>query len=72
MLKFNHYKNCLLNNEIILKSHQGFTSKVHNVYTEDISKTTQSSNDEKDCKRLIELHHILMVQLLEKYAKQSY
>ena len=26
----------------------------------------------KDCKLFMQLHHILMVQLLEKYAKQSY
>ena len=26
----------------------------------------------KDCKILIELHHILMVQVLEKYVKQRY
>ena len=32
-LKFNDYKNCLLNNEIILKSQQRFKSETHNVYT---------------------------------------
>ena len=26
----------------------------------------------KDCKLLIELHHILMEQVLEKYVKQRY
>ena len=26
----------------------------------------------RDCKLLIELHHIHMAQVLEKYAKQSY
>ena len=31
ILKFNDYKNCLLNNEIILKSQQRFKSKAHNV-----------------------------------------
>ena len=30
-LKFNDYKNYLLNNEIILKSKQGFKSEAHNV-----------------------------------------
>ena len=34
ILKFNDYKNCLLNNEIILKSQQRFKSELHNVYTE--------------------------------------
>ena len=33
VLKFNDYKDCLLNN-IILKSQQRFKSKAHNVYTE--------------------------------------
>ena len=33
-LKFNDYKDCLLNNEIILKSQQRFKSEGHNVYTE--------------------------------------
>ena len=31
ILKFNDYKNCLLNNEIILKSQQRFKSEAHNV-----------------------------------------
>ena len=35
---FNNYKDCLLNNEIILKSQQRFKSEAHNVYTEEISK----------------------------------
>ena len=31
ILKFNAYKNCFLNNEIILKSQQRFKSKANNV-----------------------------------------
>ena len=31
MIKFDDYKNCLLNGEVILKSKQRFTSKGHNV-----------------------------------------
>ena len=31
ILKFNDYKNCLLNNEIILKSQKRFKSEAHNV-----------------------------------------
>ena len=31
MLKFNDYKNCVLNNEIILKSQQRFQSEAHNI-----------------------------------------
>ena len=33
-LKFNDYKYCFLNNEIILKSEQRFKSERHDVYTE--------------------------------------
>ena len=46
-MKFNDYKNCLLNNEIILKSQQRFNSEAHNVYTEKINKIALSSNDDK-------------------------
>ena len=46
-LKFNDYKNCLLNNKIILKSQQRFKNKVYNVYTEEINKIVLSSNDDK-------------------------
>ena len=47
ILKFNDYNNCLLNNEIILKSQQRFKSEVHNVYTEETNKIALSSNDDK-------------------------
>ena len=33
-LKFNDYKDCLLNNKIVLKSQQRFKSEKHDVYTE--------------------------------------
>ena len=45
MIKFNDYKKCLLNDEVILKSQQRFISKKHNVYTENIHKITLSKND---------------------------
>ena len=45
VLKFNDYKDCLLNNEIVLKSQQG--SKRHDVYTEEINRIALSSNDDK-------------------------
>ena len=48
-LKFNDYKDCLLNNKIVLKSQQRLKSEKHDVFTEEISKITLSSND---CKRL--------------------
>ena len=47
VLKFNDYKNCLLKNEIILKSQQRFKSEAHNVYTKEINKIALSSNDDK-------------------------
>ena len=37
--KFNNYKNCLLNSQIILKLQQRLQSKVHNVYSEQINKS---------------------------------
>ena len=46
-LKFNDYKDCLLNNEIILKSQQRFKIEAHNVYTEEVNKIALSSNDDK-------------------------
>ena len=46
-LKFNDYKNCLLNNETVLKSQQRFKSGRHDVYTEEINKIALSSNDDK-------------------------
>ena len=46
-LKFNDYKYCLLNNEIILKSQQRFKSERHDVYTEEGNKVALSRNDDK-------------------------
>ena len=47
MIKFNDYKNCLLNGKAVLKSQQRFKSKGHDVYTENINKIALSSNDGK-------------------------
>ena len=46
-LKFYDYKDCLLNNDIILKSQQRFKSERHDVYAEEINKMSLSSNDDK-------------------------
>ena len=46
-LKFNDYKDFLLNNEIILKSQQRFKSERHDVYTEEINKIALTNNDHK-------------------------
>ena len=47
VLKFNDYKDCLLNNEIILKSQQRFKSEAHNMHTEEVNNTALSGNDNK-------------------------
>ena len=46
-LKFNGYKDSLLNNQIVLKSQQRFKDEGHDVYTEEIVKIALSSNDDK-------------------------
>ena len=74
-LKFSNYKDCLLDNEIILKSQQRFKSERHDVYTEEINKILVNHEAImmiKDYKLWIKLHHILIEQLLVKYVKQSY
>ena len=47
MIKFNDYKNCLLNGEVVLNTQQRFKSKGHDVYTESVNKIVLSSNDDK-------------------------
>ena len=47
ILEFNDYKNCFLNNKVILKSQQIFKSEAHNVYTEEINKIALSCDDDK-------------------------
>ena len=47
MIKFNDYKKCLLNGEIIFKSQQRFISNKHDVYTEDVNKIVLSNGDDK-------------------------
>ena len=44
---FENYKNCLLNNEIVLKIQQAFRSDNHNVCTVEINKIALTSNDDK-------------------------
>ena len=44
---FNDYKDCFLNNEIILKSQQRFKSERHDVYTAEFNKIALSINDGK-------------------------
>ena len=47
MIKFNDYKKCLLNGEIMFKSQQRFIRNKHNVYTEDVNKIALSNDDDK-------------------------
>ena len=47
MIKFNDYKNCLLEHEVILKPQQRFISKKHDLETENINKIALSNNDDK-------------------------
>ena len=47
MIRFNDYKNCLLKDDVILKSQQRFISKKHNIYTENINKIALSNNEDK-------------------------
>ena len=47
VVKFNDYKNCLLNDKVVLKSQQRFKSERHYVYTEKVNKIALSSNDNK-------------------------
>ena len=46
-IKFNDYKKCLLNDEVMFKPQQRFISKKHDVYTENINKIALSNNDDK-------------------------
>ena len=47
MIKFDDYKKCLLNDKVILKSRQRFTSTKHDVYMEDVNKIALSNDDDK-------------------------
>ena len=69
-LKFNDYKDCLLNNEIILKSQQRFKSERHDVCTEEVNKIALSSNDDKRLKTFDRITSY-SGKVLGKYVKQS-
>ena len=44
---FEHYKDCLFNSKIIIRSQQRFRNDHHNVYTEEVNKIVLSGNDDK-------------------------
>ena len=46
-LRLNDYKDCLLNDKVVLKSQQRFKSEGHNVCTENVNKIALSNNDDK-------------------------
>ena len=46
-IMFENYTDSLFNDKIILKSQRRFKSDHHNIYTEEVDKTTVSSNDDK-------------------------
>ena len=58
-LMVKNYKDCLLNNKIILKFQQRLSHN-RNVYTEQINMIALSSKMIKDCKHLIKLQRIHM------------
>ena len=47
VIKFNDYKDSLLNDKIVLKSQQRFKSGKYDVYTENVNKIALSGNDDK-------------------------
>ena len=47
-LMFRNYADCLFKDKIILKSQQRFKSDYHDLYTEQINKTSLSSNFDKE------------------------
>ena len=47
VVKFNDYKDCLLNDKVVLKSQQRCKSERHDAYTEEVNKIALSNNDDK-------------------------
>ena len=65
MIKFDDYKNCFLNDKILLKSQQRFISNKHDVYTEDVNKIALSNDDDKRIVhqiRLVAIHTDIKVK----------
>ena len=46
-ITFKNYADALFNDEVIIRSQQRFRSYNHKVYTEEVNKIAQSSNDDK-------------------------
>ena len=56
MIKFEDYKKCLFDKELMLKSQQRFKSENHDMYIENINKLALSSNGDK---RIVALDRIM-------------
>ena len=72
MIKFNDYKKCLLNDEVMLNPQQRFISKKYDVYTENINKIALSNNDDK---RIVSSNKITSYQygyILKNYVLKNY
>ena len=44
---FENYKNCLSNDEVILRSQQRFKRDYHDMYTQEVNKVASRSRDNK-------------------------
>ena len=44
---FENYKNCLFNDEVILRSQQRFKRDYHDMYTQEVNKVASRSRDNK-------------------------
>ena len=69
ILKFSDYKNCLMNNKVILKSQQRFKRELHDVYTEEVNKIALSSNDDKRLQTLNRITSYLYGSSVGKVCK---
>ena len=72
ILKFSDYKDCLLNNEIILKSQQRFKSEKDGVYPEEVNKIALSGNDDKRLQTFDRITSYRITSWLGKYVKRGY
>ena len=71
-LKFNHYENCLLDNETKSKSQQRYKTETYNVYTEEINSISLSSNDDKRLQTFDRITSYSYGTSVAKVVKQSY
>ena len=58
-LRFEDYKNCLENNERILRLQKWFRSEAHNVFTKNIKKTALKANNDKRLQTIDEIEPCL-------------